>query len=244
MNSKSQMSIVLLRIKASLEQNFLTAKEPTTHGSSAQLVSQLNENWSSTRGKFGSKDPLELFFSPVTSICWAVSHSNFPRDVLMKTFFLYLKMLPSITSSKYSKRTRDRPCALCHWINFGKNSCKLPISKKIYQNIYYSSWSAQPASGGYFCSWTGKTSFNIHEHKQCTSRNKPNNPFYYQNFGLEQITLRRNGLPIASVPISTEDHKRLYFNTLSALGLLQCGLGITLDNYRQHFIMCFASRTY
>ena len=65
------------------------------------------------------------------------------------------------------------------------------------------------------------------------------NPFYYQNFGFEQITLRRNGLPIACVPISTEDHKRLYFNTLSALGLLQCGLGITLDNYRQHFIMCF-----
>ena len=61
------------------------------------------------------------------------------------------------------------------------------------------------------------------------------NPFHYQKFGLEQATLRRNGLPIASTPISTQDHKRLFFNTLSALGLLHCGLGITLDNYQQHF---------
>ena len=65
------------------------------------------------------------------------------------------------------------------------------------------------------------------------------NPFHYQKFGLEQVTLRRNGLPIASTPISTQDQKRLFFNTLSALGLLHCGLGITLDNYQQHFIMCF-----
>ena len=55
-------------------------------------------------------------------------------------------------------------------------------------------------------------------------------PFHYQKFGLEQVTLRRNGLPIASTPISTQDHKRLFFNTLSALSLLPCGLGITLDN--------------
>ena len=58
-------------------------------------------------------------------------------------------------------------------------------------------------------------------------------------FGVEQVTLRRNGLPKASTPISTQDHKRLFFNTLSALGLLHCGLGITLDNYQQHFILCF-----
>ena len=52
------------------------------------------------------------------------------------------------------------------------------------------------------------------------------NPFHYQKFGFEQVILRRNGLPIASTPISTQDHKRLFFNTLSALGLLHCGLGI------------------
>ena len=65
------------------------------------------------------------------------------------------------------------------------------------------------------------------------------NPFLYQKFGLEQITLRWNGLPIASTPISTQDQKRLFFNTQSALGLLHCGLGITLDNYQQFFFMCF-----
>ena len=63
--------------------------------------------------------------------------------------------------------------------------------------------------------------------------------FHYQKFGLEQVTLRRIGLPIGSTPTSTQDQKRLFFNTLSALGLLHCGLGITLDNYQQHFIMCF-----
>ena len=65
------------------------------------------------------------------------------------------------------------------------------------------------------------------------------NSFHYQKFGLEQVILRRSGLPIASIPISTQDHKLLFFNTLSALGLLHCGLGITLDNYQPHFIMCF-----
>ena len=63
------------------------------------------------------------------------------------------------------------------------------------------------------------------------------NPFHYQNFGLEQVTLSRNGLLIANTTISSQDHKRLFFNTLSALGLLHCGLGITLDNYQHHFIM-------
>ena len=43
----------------------------------------------------------------------------------------------------------------------------------------------------------------------------------------------------ASTPISTDDNKRIFFNTLTALGLLHCGLRITLDNYQQHFIMCF-----
>ena len=65
------------------------------------------------------------------------------------------------------------------------------------------------------------------------------NPFHYQRFGLEQVTLRRTGFLITSTPISTQDHKRLFFNTLSALGLLHCRLGITLKNYQHYFIMCF-----
>ena len=65
------------------------------------------------------------------------------------------------------------------------------------------------------------------------------NRFHYQKIGLEKITLRRNGLPIASTPFSTQGSKRLLFRTLSALDLLYCGLGVTLDTYQQHFIMCF-----
>ena len=38
MDSKSQMPIVILRIKALLEQNFLTAKEPRTHGLSVRDI--------------------------------------------------------------------------------------------------------------------------------------------------------------------------------------------------------------
>ena len=41
------------------------------------------------------------------------------------------------------------------------------------------------------------------------------NPFHYEKFELEKITLRWNGLPIAS----TQDQNCLFFNTFSALGL-------------------------
>ena len=44
---------------------------------------------------------------------------------------------------------------------------------------------------------------------------------------------------IANTRNSTQDDKPLLFNTLSALGLLHCGLGITVDNYQQPFDMCF-----
>ena len=70
-------------------------------------------------------------------------------------------------------------------------------------------------------------------------RTNRTNRFHNQKFGLKLITSRRNGLPIGSTPISTQNHKRPFFSTLSALGLLHCGLGITLDNFQQHFIRCF-----
>ena len=54
----------------------------------------------------------------------------------------------------------------------------------------------------------------------------------FQKFGLEQITLRRNCLPKASTLINTQDQKRLFFNTLSALGFLHYALGITMDKYQ------------
>ena len=73
MDSKSQMPIVILRIKALLEQKFLTAKEPRTHGLSVtidaadftsprELVRESREVWFQGPAGFD-------FFSHLTSIC-------------------------------------------------------------------------------------------------------------------------------------------------------------------------------
>ena len=41
------------------------------------------------------------------------------------------------------------------------------------------------------------------------------NPFNYRKFNLEQICIYRNGSPVADSHISTDDSKRVYFNTMS-----------------------------
>ena len=65
------------------------------------------------------------------------------------------------------------------------------------------------------------------------------NPFHYQKFDLNQISIYRNGLPIADSPISTVNDKRLYFNTLSDLAYIDNGHGINLEDYPHHFVMVF-----
>ena len=65
------------------------------------------------------------------------------------------------------------------------------------------------------------------------------NPFHYRKFGLEQIYIYRNGLPVADSPISTDDEKRLYFNTISDLAYIDNGHGIKLSEYPSHFLMVF-----
>ena len=40
------------------------------------------------------------------------------------------------------------------------------------------SWSAQLATGRYFCPWTSETNYNTKEHKYCISRNKRNKSFW------------------------------------------------------------------
>ena len=65
------------------------------------------------------------------------------------------------------------------------------------------------------------------------------NPFHYQKFDLDQISIYRNGLPIADSPISTANIKRLYFNTLSDLAYIDNGHGISLQDYPNHFVMVF-----
>ena len=62
------------------------------------------------------------------------------------------------------------------------------------------------------------------------------NPFHYQKFNLSQIVFYRNGQPIVGTPVLTTFNHRIYFNTLEAL---DCGHGITLDNYPNHFILAF-----
>ena len=69
--------------------------------------------------------------------------------------------------------------------------------------------------------------------------NNMQNPFHFQKFDLEQIYIYRNGLPVADSPISTNDNKRLYFNTISDLIYIDNGHGINLSDYPNHFIMVF-----
>ena len=65
------------------------------------------------------------------------------------------------------------------------------------------------------------------------------NPFHYLKFGLKQIYIYRNGLPVADSPISTDDDKRLYFNTISDLTFIDNGHGIKLSEYPSHLLMVF-----
>ena len=65
------------------------------------------------------------------------------------------------------------------------------------------------------------------------------NPFHYRKIGLEQIYIYCNGLLVTESPISTDDDKRLYFNTISDLAYIDNGHGIKLSEYPGHFLMVF-----
>ena len=66
------------------------------------------------------------------------------------------------------------------------------------------------------------------------------NPFHYLKFGLNEIIVYRNALPIAETPISTTDNKRIYCNTLEAHDfVLNTSHGISLANYDNHYNMPF-----
>ena len=93
---------------------------------------------------------------------------------------------------------------------------------------------------------TGERNYNSNEHKLCISWNKPN-----ETISVSEVWIGTDYFEMewfASTPISTQkantlnstqDDKPLLFNTLSALGLLHCGLETTVDNYQQPFVMCF-----
>ena len=47
------------------------------------------------------------------------------------------------------------------------------------------------------------------------------NPFHYQQFRLNQVTIYRNGQPIVGTPIATTFNHRIYYNTADALDFLE-----------------------
>ena len=66
------------------------------------------------------------------------------------------------------------------------------------------------------------------------------NPFHYQQFRLNQVTIYRNGQPIVGTPIATTFNHRIYYNTADALDFLEKnGHGIKISDYANHFIMAF-----
>ena len=65
------------------------------------------------------------------------------------------------------------------------------------------------------------------------------NPYHYQKFDLSEITVYRNGFATAGTPMLTNDNKRLYYNSMSALAYVENGHGIPLSDFAHHFIMVF-----
>ena len=65
------------------------------------------------------------------------------------------------------------------------------------------------------------------------------NPFSYQKFGLNEITVYRNGFATAGTPMSTRDNKKLYVISLAALVFIENGHGISLADFPHNYIMVF-----
>ena len=65
------------------------------------------------------------------------------------------------------------------------------------------------------------------------------NPFYYRKFNLSQITIYRDGYAVAGTPISTTNNKRVYMQSLSALGFENSGHEIPLSEYSDHYVLVF-----
>ena len=69
--------------------------------------------------------------------------------------------------------------------------------------------------------------------------NNRQKPFQFQKLDLEQIYIYWIGMPVADSPISTNDDKRLNFNTLSDLTYNDNGQGTSSTDYPNHFIVFF-----
>ena len=65
------------------------------------------------------------------------------------------------------------------------------------------------------------------------------NPYRYQKFDLSKITVYRNGFATTGTPMLTNDNKRLYYISMSALVYVENGHGKPLSDFAHHFIMVF-----
>ena len=65
------------------------------------------------------------------------------------------------------------------------------------------------------------------------------NPFHYQKFNLEKITVYRNGYPIAAKPLQTDNDKKLYLNSLDALAFESHGHGVPFSDFPNHYVFVF-----
>ena len=98
--------------------------------------------------------------------------------------------------------------------NFVEEPGNLQLHRKSTKNFSRNCRSTKRATRGCFRKRTCSKNDSSNEHKRsilCTNRT---NPFHYPKFGLTEILVYRNGLPIAGTLISTSDNKRIYYNTL------------------------------
>ena len=191
-------------------------------------------------------EKLPLTSSPVIDICLAVLRFALLSDALLMT----LSSCPMTLQNTTNER------------NFrGQFVCPQMTLKDDVMSALEKISLSSPASYPYFESIT-KTflaSAVLHSWKQedifsrepirrlaiCLNTNEAFlgnnrlNSFHYRKIRLEQIYIYRNGLPVADSPISTDDDKRLYFNTISDLAYIDNGHGNKLSEYPSHFRMVF-----
>ena len=56
---------------------------------------------------------------------------------------------------------------------------------------------------------------------------------------MSEVTVYRNGFPIAGTPLSADDEKRVYMTTMDALAFDYHGHGISFSNYTNNFVLVF-----
>jgi hypothetical protein len=63
------------------------------------------------------------------------------------------------------------------------------------------------------------------------------NPFHYQKFGLREVKIIRNGIPLVS--LNTQNDVYAYRTTLKSLNFTHDGPNIFLEDYPNHYILVF-----